>query len=238
MDENEMKKKPSLAAIFADFLVGAGSRILLAHAFPGSDVWEDWVPFEEIPIQEYLESLPKQPGPVDPILTDPLPEKWANAPVANLLPPVADLGRVFHFRAAAISTMIGVDVALLKDWLTGAAVPQGESRKRLAMLGALYEQLAHHFDGKPLKEFYAWMEMGLEALGGRSPAQALLDGNAAAVMWLLVIRSMGEERQGQRENLARPIESILQVACAVSWASSFFEKPSVNLEKTIRIIPC
>jgi hypothetical protein len=194
MDENGVTKKPSLAAIFADFFVGAGSRILLAHAFPASDVWEDWVPFEEAPIEEYLESLPKQMGPVDPILTDPLPEKWVDAPISDLLPAVVGLGMVFHFRAAAISTMIGVDVVVLKDWLTGAVVPQGESRKRLAMVRVLYEQLAQRFDGKPVKDFYAWMDMALEALGGRSPAQALLDGNAAAVIWLLVIRSMGEER--------------------------------------------
>ena len=93
-----------------------------------------------------------------------------------------------------LATMIGVEVAVLKDWLTGAAVPQGESRKRLAMVGVLYEQLAQRFDGKPVKDFYAWMDMALEALGGRSPAQALLDGNAAAVMWLLVIQSMGKDR--------------------------------------------
>jgi hypothetical protein len=50
MDENEIKKKPSLAAIFADFPVGAEARILLALAFPGSDVWEEWNPLEETPI--------------------------------------------------------------------------------------------------------------------------------------------------------------------------------------------
>lgn len=194
MEGDQEKGELSLLAIFGDLIVGVGSRILLAHAFPGSDVWEDWVPWEETPVQDYLESLPKEMAPVDPILTGPLPEVSPDIPVSDFLLPVVGLGRVFNFQAAAVARMIDVDGSLLKDWLKGSAIPQGEQRKKLALLGSLYERLAYRFDGKPVKEFHEWMATPLEALGKRSPAQALLDGNAAAVVRLLILSSMGKSK--------------------------------------------
>ena len=44
-------RKPSLMAILADVLVGVGSKLLMARAVPGADVWQDWISWEEAPIQ-------------------------------------------------------------------------------------------------------------------------------------------------------------------------------------------
>jgi hypothetical protein len=133
-------------------------------------------------------------GPIDAILCGALPEPSPEIPVTEFLLPVVGLGRVFHFRASAIARMIGVDVLTLKEWLRGAAIPQGETRTKLAMVAAFYEQLAHRFEGKLLSEFYSWMDTPLEALGRRRPAQALLDGHPASVVRLLALQSLAEER--------------------------------------------
>ena len=70
---------------------------------------------------------------------------------------ILGLGRIFGFRATALAKMIDVDVAVLKEWLTGSSAPLGEDRKKVALLAALYVQLANRFDEKPASLFYDWM---------------------------------------------------------------------------------
>jgi hypothetical protein len=51
-------------------------------------VWDDWVPFEDTPIQDYIESLPEQPGPVSSILCTPVPEVSAAIATSDLVLPI------------------------------------------------------------------------------------------------------------------------------------------------------
>ena len=190
----EQKRKPSLAAIVADLVVGAGSKILTAHAFPAIDVWDDWAPLEERPIEEFLESLPRETGPISPLLSTPLPEVSPTIPVRDFLVPIVGLGRIFGFRATALAKIIDVNVAVLKEWLTGRSSPLSEDRKKVALLAALYVQLANRFDGKPASLFYDWMATPVAGLGGRSPDQALLDGHALAVVNCLAVVALAEKR--------------------------------------------
>jgi hypothetical protein len=81
-------RKPELLAILADLVVGVGSKVLLGHAVPGSDVWDDWTPFEDTSIQDYLQSLPKEPGPVSPILRTPVPGVSPAIATADVLLPI------------------------------------------------------------------------------------------------------------------------------------------------------
>ena len=187
-------RKPELVAILADLVVGVGSKVLLAHAIPGSDVWDDWTPFEDTPIQDYLESFPKEPGPVSPILRTPVPEVSPAIATADVLLPMQGLRRVFGFRGEAIAQMIDVPKAQLEDWLGDPSKVAGRDRKKVATLAALYTQLARHFDGKPYREFLTWLATGLGGLGGRCPAQALVDGNAAPVLNYLALWSARDHR--------------------------------------------
>jgi hypothetical protein len=191
------QRKPSLKAILADLLVGVGSQVLMAHAFPDGDVWDDWVPWEETPIQEYLESLPEETEPVDSFLSTPLPVVSLDIPLADLLLPIVGLERVFGFRVTAISSMIGVPVPIVQDWLKGRIAPVGADLIKIALLSSLYVQLARHFDGKPHQEFHRWLATPLAGLGKRCPAQALLEGHALPVLNYLTLWSVRDERRRQ-----------------------------------------
>ena len=129
-------RKPELLAILADLLVGVGSKILLAHSIPGGDVWDDWVPFEDTPIQEYIESLPHQPGPVSSMLCTPVPEVSPAIATSDLLLPIQGLRRVFSFKDQAIARMIDVSDATLRNWLVDPAKAAREDRKKVAILAA------------------------------------------------------------------------------------------------------
>jgi len=189
----EAKKKPSLAAIFTDLAVGAGAKILLAKAFPGADIWGDWAPWDETPVEEYLESLPPETGPISSLLSTRLPPVSPQIPMRDFLIPIVGLGRVFGFRASALAKMIDVDLGVLREWLTEAVVPAGEDRQKVALLAALYVQLANRFDGKPVKLFYEWMATPVAGLGGRCPDQALLDGHSLAVVNYLAVAALREK---------------------------------------------
>jgi hypothetical protein len=191
------RRKPELLVILADLLVGVGSRLLLTHAIPGSDVWDDWVPFEDTPIQDYIESQPEQPGPVSPLLCTPFPEVSPVVPTSEFLLPIQGLRRVFGFKDGAIARMVNVSDATLENWLVDAANVASEDRKRVALLAALYTELARHFDGKPYREFSIWLEAGMDGLGGRCPAQALSDGNALAVVNYLALWSARDDLRNQ-----------------------------------------
>jgi|SRR5580692_3868217 hypothetical protein len=159
------QRKPELLAILADLLVGLGSKVLLAHVIPGSDVWDDWVPFEDTPVQEYIESLPEQPGPVSPLLSTPVPEVSSSIPTSDFILPIQGLRRVFSFKDEAIARMIDVPNTTLQDWLSNPAEVALEDRKKVAALAALYTQLTRHFDGKPYREFLTWLERVLMGWG-------------------------------------------------------------------------
>jgi hypothetical protein len=180
-------RKPSLMAIFADLLVGVGSKVLTAHAFPGADVWEGWIPWEETPIQDYIESTNIETGPISSILSMPFPEVSPDIPAGEFLLPIIGLGRVFGFRLKALASMIDVSDSVLSDWLTGQVVPVGDERKKTAILSVLYVQLVQHFDGKPHQELLKWLGTPLTGLGNRCPAQALVDGNVVPVVNYLAL---------------------------------------------------
>jgi hypothetical protein len=165
----------------------------MARAFPGADVWEDWTPWQETPIEDYLESTSTDTGPVDSALRKPFPEPSPSHSTDDFLLPIIGLGKVFGFRAKAIATMINVTEPVLESWLTGEVAPVGENRKKVAMLAVMYDLLTRHFDGKPHREFLTWLGTRLPGLGNRCPAQALMDGNALPVLNFLVLWSVWED---------------------------------------------
>jgi hypothetical protein len=194
----EAKVKPSLRAILADLLVGIGSKILMARAFPEADVWEDWTPWKETPIEDQLESISTETAPVDSTLCTPLPEPSPAIATDDFLLPIIGLSKVFGFRPKAVAAMINVPEPVLESWLTRQVAPVGENRKKVAMLAAMYDQLTRHFDGKPYRAFLTWLGTPLTGLGNRCPAQALIDGNALPVLNFLVLWSVWEDSQGRK----------------------------------------
>jgi len=185
-------RKPSLIAIFADLLVGVGSTVVMAHVFPCSEVWQDWIPWEETPIQDHIKSINTETGAISPILCTPFREVSSDIPATEFLLPIMGLERIFGFRLKALATMIDVSDSVLSDWLTGHVLPVGEERKKTAV------QLAQHFDGKPHAEFLKWLGTPLIGLGSRCPAQALVHGNSLPVLNYLALWSARDDHQSRR----------------------------------------
>ena len=181
------ERKPSLLVVFADLLVGVGAKVLMAQTFADADVWQEWIPWEETPIQDYVESTDVETGPISLILSLPFPEVPPDTPVSDLLLPITGLRRIFGFRLNALANMVEVSDLVLSKWLTGQVVPIGEERKKAAILSVLYVQLVQRFDGKTHQELVKWLGAPVPGLGNRCPAQALLDGNVVPVVHYLAL---------------------------------------------------
>jgi hypothetical protein len=201
------RRAPSLSLIFSDLLLGLAPAVLLDQYFPGAA--GDWIPWDEQPATEFLTSIEESSGHVDEvseIFSTPPPNR-PDIPTSEFLRPIDGLEELFGFKSQGLARMAGVSDQQLRDWRISDVPTDGDGRMKLVLLSTLFVQLAKRFDGKPYREFYAWLAEPLHVFGWRSPLRALHEGYLLQVVNYLALadlqRGPGSEESERSIHTAR-----------------------------------
>jgi hypothetical protein len=176
-----------------DLLIGLASALGLSHFFPGAA--DDFVPWDETPLGDYIESMPPERkvsyGEYSSLLALPPPNR-PDIPTSDFLRPIQGLEDVLGFTPRSLAMMAGVPEDVLAMWRLHPP-SSGEGREKLALLSTFFTLVIPHFDGKPKRMLYEWLATPREALGGRPPVIALGEARLLEVVNFAALWSLREQ---------------------------------------------